>query len=196
MTLKITDTIYFAGTVYLADSLQVSDCVAFAAPHFQSSLSSSFVQALLCKTFIEGATLPSSMPFALENSFHIGQHSDVLLFSLTKASSNSPCGKFICNKFYWWNKQTRPYGTCLPLCCPVCGALWCWDRLVWSGLIGEGLWSVGCANPHCSLGENGAQLVPRGMISGVQPRGSRFITPKKKRQSGWMVVTLLYEEIL
>ncbi|KIK75222.1 hypothetical protein PAXRUDRAFT_173439, partial [Paxillus rubicundulus Ve08.2h10] len=49
-----------------------SNCVAFVAPHFQSSLSSSFLQALLCKTFIESATLPSSMPFALENSFHIG----------------------------------------------------------------------------------------------------------------------------
>ncbi|KIK72301.1 hypothetical protein PAXRUDRAFT_180942, partial [Paxillus rubicundulus Ve08.2h10] len=68
--------------------------------HFQSSLSSSFLQALLCKTFIEGATLPSSMPFAPENSFRIGQHSDMLLFSLTKASSDSPRGKFICDKFF------------------------------------------------------------------------------------------------
>ncbi|KIK75951.1 hypothetical protein PAXRUDRAFT_171213, partial [Paxillus rubicundulus Ve08.2h10] len=107
--------------------LQVSNCVAFVAPHLQSSLSSSFLQALLCKTFIKGATLPSSMPFALENSFHIDQHSDVLLFSLTEASSDSPHGKVVCDKFFWWNKQTRPYGTCLPLCCPVCGALRCWD---------------------------------------------------------------------
>ncbi|KIK72140.1 hypothetical protein PAXRUDRAFT_181266, partial [Paxillus rubicundulus Ve08.2h10] len=106
---------------------QVSNCMAFVAPHFQSSLSSSLLQALLCKTFIEGATLSSSMPFALENYCCIGQHSDVLLLLLTEASSNSPCGKFICDKFFWWNKQTRHYGTCLPLCCPVCGALHCWD---------------------------------------------------------------------
>ncbi|KIK76611.1 hypothetical protein PAXRUDRAFT_169372 [Paxillus rubicundulus Ve08.2h10] len=72
--------------------LQVSNFVAFVAPHFQSSLSSSFVQALLCKTFIKGTNLPSSMPFALENSFCIGQHSNVLLSSLPEAFSNTPCG--------------------------------------------------------------------------------------------------------
>ncbi|KIK77309.1 hypothetical protein PAXRUDRAFT_167299, partial [Paxillus rubicundulus Ve08.2h10] len=84
--------------------LQVSNCMAFMVPHFQSSLSSIFLQALLCKTFIEGTTLPSSTPFALENSFHIGQHSDMLLFLLTEASSALLCGKFICDKFFWWNK--------------------------------------------------------------------------------------------
>ncbi|KIK79185.1 hypothetical protein PAXRUDRAFT_161970, partial [Paxillus rubicundulus Ve08.2h10] len=146
----------FQDLHYSLHCLQVSNCVALTAPHLQSYLSSSFLQALLCKTFIEGATLPSSMPFALENSFCIGQHSNVLLFLLTKASSESPCRKFVCSKFFWWNKQTRPYGTCLPLCCPICGALHCWDRPVWSGLIGEGSWSVGCANPHCGLGKNGA----------------------------------------
>ncbi|KIK76242.1 hypothetical protein PAXRUDRAFT_170511, partial [Paxillus rubicundulus Ve08.2h10] len=50
-------------------------------------------------------------------------------------------------KFIWWSKQTRPYRTSLPLSCPVCGALWCWDWPVWSGSAGEGLWSVACENP-------------------------------------------------
>ncbi|KIK73539.1 hypothetical protein PAXRUDRAFT_20744 [Paxillus rubicundulus Ve08.2h10] len=34
-----------------------------------STLSTSFLQALIFNTFIEGATLPSSIPFSLKNSF-------------------------------------------------------------------------------------------------------------------------------
>ncbi|KIK73820.1 hypothetical protein PAXRUDRAFT_177418, partial [Paxillus rubicundulus Ve08.2h10] len=49
--------------------LQVFNCMAFAAHHFQSILSTGFLQALIFNTFIEGATLPSSIPFSLENSF-------------------------------------------------------------------------------------------------------------------------------
>ncbi|KIK73078.1 hypothetical protein PAXRUDRAFT_179314, partial [Paxillus rubicundulus Ve08.2h10] len=123
------------------------NCVAFAAHRFQSTLSTSFLQALIFNTFIEGATLPSSIPFSLENSFQMGQHMDVLLFSLTKAPSPLSCGNFTCDKFIWWSKQTRPYGTSFPLSCPVCGALRSWDWPVWSGSVGEGSWSVACKNP-------------------------------------------------
>ncbi|KIK73821.1 hypothetical protein PAXRUDRAFT_65920, partial [Paxillus rubicundulus Ve08.2h10] len=59
----------------------------------------------------------------------MGQHTDVLLFSLTKASSPLSHRNFTCDKFIWWSKQTRPYGTSLPLSCPICGALQCWDWL-------------------------------------------------------------------
>ncbi|KIK78531.1 hypothetical protein PAXRUDRAFT_163759 [Paxillus rubicundulus Ve08.2h10] len=145
-----------ADAIYFSHSFQVSNCVAFMALHFQSCLSLNFLQVLLFKMFIEGNTLPSSMPFALKNSFHIVQHTDMLLLSLTEASSPSLHAKVMCNMFLWWNKQTRPYGTSLPLCFPVCGALQCWDQPVWSGLTREGSWSIWCANPHCSLDKNGA----------------------------------------
>ncbi|KIK72859.1 hypothetical protein PAXRUDRAFT_60025, partial [Paxillus rubicundulus Ve08.2h10] len=61
--------------------LQVLNCVAFMVHRFQLTLSTSFLQALIFNTFIKGATLPSSIPFSLKNSFQIGQHMDVLLFS-------------------------------------------------------------------------------------------------------------------
>ncbi|KIK79148.1 hypothetical protein PAXRUDRAFT_162083, partial [Paxillus rubicundulus Ve08.2h10] len=176
--------------------LQVLNCVAFAAHCFQSTLSTSFLQALIFNTFIEGTTLPSSIPFSLENSFQMGQHTDMLLFSLTKAPSPLSHGNFTCNKFIWWSKQTRPYRTSLPLSCPVCRALWCWDWLVWSGSVGEGLWSVACENPQCSLDGKGVQFAQCSALSRVQPEGSCFITAKKKRPSGWMAVTLLDEEIM
>ncbi|KIK75516.1 hypothetical protein PAXRUDRAFT_172614, partial [Paxillus rubicundulus Ve08.2h10] len=76
-----------------------------------------FLQVLIFNTFIEGMTLPSSIPFSLENSFHMGQHMDMLLFPLSKASSPLSCRNFTCDKFIWWSKQTRPYGTSLPLSC-------------------------------------------------------------------------------
>ncbi|KIK73271.1 hypothetical protein PAXRUDRAFT_178853, partial [Paxillus rubicundulus Ve08.2h10] len=172
-----------------------SNCMAFAAHHFQLTLSTSFLQALIFNTFIEGATLLSSIPFSLENSFQMGQYMDVLLFSLTKAPSPLSCRNFTCNKFIWWSKQTRPYRTSLPLSCPVCGPLWCWDQPVWSASVGEGSWSVACENPRCSLDGKGVQFIQCGALSGVQPEGSHFITAKK-RPSGWMVVMLLDEEIM
>ncbi|KIK78903.1 hypothetical protein PAXRUDRAFT_162779, partial [Paxillus rubicundulus Ve08.2h10] len=166
--------------------LQILNCVAFTAHCFQSTLSTRFLQVLIFNTFIEGTTLPSSIPFSLENSFQMGQHMDVLLFSLTKAPSPLSCGNFTCNKFIRWSKQTRPYGTSLPLFCPVCRVLRSWDQLVWSGSVREGSWSVACGNPRCSLDGKGVGFAQHGALSGVQPEGSHFITAKKKRPSGWM----------
>ncbi|KAF9218178.1 hypothetical protein BS17DRAFT_770864, partial [Gyrodon lividus] len=73
--------------------LRISHCVAFTAPRFQSTLVSIFMEVLAFQAFVEIIPLP-----ALQNSFRVGKHTDLLLFSLSSPSPPSSPAKIKCKK--------------------------------------------------------------------------------------------------
>ncbi|KAF9230158.1 hypothetical protein BU15DRAFT_69437 [Melanogaster broomeanus] len=173
--------------------LQASYCVAFTALHFQTTIASIFLQALAFQTFVENFALPKSISTALENSFRMGQHSDVILLTLSPPTASTP-SKMLCEKYVWWNMNSKPYGTSLPLACVVCGAVRPWNEAVWTGYRGKSSWSVSCGNEHCGLQENGVRVHPHGTVVGSRPVNMRYITPRRKRQHGWVAVTMFKED--
>ncbi|KIJ12242.1 hypothetical protein PAXINDRAFT_14866 [Paxillus involutus ATCC 200175] len=118
--------------------LRVSHCLAFTALRFQSAFASIFMEVLAFQAFIESIPLSACLSITLQNSFHIGKHTNLLLFTLSSPSPPTSLAKIKCEKYLWWNTQSRPYGTSLPLSCPVCGVVHAWKTPVWGGKVNKG----------------------------------------------------------
>ncbi|KAG9312771.1 hypothetical protein JVU11DRAFT_7208 [Chiua virens] len=171
-----------AGLQDSVKSLQVKHCIAFSARRFQPALASFFLTALFFSHLIEGFDIPEAMPKALTNGFDLGTHADVFCFS-NGPSTSEASASFIATKYVWWNANHRPYGTSLPLLCPVCRAVRPWKQPV----IRDSGWTVQCGNPCCGLRADGTHG-PAGLVAGTKPLGIKFVTPTKSRPSGWFSI--------
>ena len=156
--------------------------IAFTAGHFQAALASFFLNALLFSHLIEGFDLREAMPKALSNSLDFGSHSDVILFEPTMPSSPQNPATLSATKFVWWNSHHRLYGFPLPLACPVCRTVRPWKEFL---SLPSG-WTTECSNPGCGLRSDGSREQAAGKMSGTKPDGFAFVTPTKKRTSGWL----------
>ena len=157
--------------------------IAFTAVRFQGVLASFFLNALFFSHLVEGFGVHESFPKALSNSFDLGPHSDVVLFESLPSISHHSATMSI-TKFVWWNSHHRPYGVTLPLVCPVCHAVRPWKELT----LQPGGWATECENPTCGLQSDGSRERPVARLSGIKPDDITFVTPVKKRPSGWFSV--------
>lgn len=171
--------------------LELQHAVAFTAVRFQGVLASFFLNALFFSHFIEGFGLREAFPKALSNGFDFGSHSDVVLFESPLPSPSLPVNtpSFSATKFAWWNTHHRPYGFTLPLVCPVCHAVRPWKEAT---MLPDG-WVASCENPSCGLREDGSRENPAAKLFGKKPDGIEFVTPVKKRPSGWFAVDISSE---
>jgi len=163
--------------------------IAFTAVRFQAVLASFFLNALFFSHFVEGFDVRESFPKALSNGFDFGSHSDVVLFESPLPSIAHHSAAMSVTKFVWWNSHHRPYGVTLPLICPVCHAIRPWREFT----LLSGGWATECENPTCGLQSDGLREHPVAKLSGMKPDNIVFVTPVKKRPSGWFSVDITPE---
>ncbi|KIJ58340.1 hypothetical protein HYDPIDRAFT_34283 [Hydnomerulius pinastri MD-312] len=194
----------FQGLRESLKTLQVAQAVAFAAPQFQPSNATYFILALIHSSIIQGFPVRQCFPGALQNSFELGKHSDVILFSTSHApaaptplsppSSPSPPSMtttLLCEKYVWWNTSSQPYGHSLSFVCHVCGALRSWSQPLYD----SGSWTVDCMNGKCGLAPDGHRVAPRGKVTNKIPTDIAWVTPTNKRKHGWFVRVIFREVV-
>ena len=160
--------------------LPIRDCIAFVTPCFQAPLANIFLLTLFRSKIIQLIAFSASLPHALERDPELGAHTDILHFSFNR--SLPPIVSVTCNKYVWWNSNMRPYGSDIPFLCPTCTSVRPWGEITKE----EKTWSIQCSNPACGLSADKSQLQPRGEISMEKPANFAFVTPTKKRASGWI----------
>ncbi|KIM50284.1 hypothetical protein SCLCIDRAFT_922017 [Scleroderma citrinum Foug A] len=159
--------------------LPIRNCIAFVTPRFQAPLANIFLLTLFRSKIIQSIDFSSSFPRALERDSELGAHTDIMHFSFDRSSP--PITSMTCDKYVWWNANTRPYGHDIPFLCPACASVRPWGRTVKK----EGSWIIQCSNPDCGLNADKSRFRPRATVSGEKSGDVTFITPTNKRTSGW-----------
>ena len=149
--------------------------------HFQAPLANIFLLTLFWSKIIQLIDFSASLPHTLEWDPELGTHTDILHFSFDRSSS-PPIVSVTCNKYVWWSSNMQPYGSDIPFLCPTCNSVRPWGEITKE----EKTWSIQCSNPACGLNADKSRLQLRGAISMEKPANFTFVTPTKKRMSGWI----------
>lgn len=168
----------------------LNSAITFTALRFQGVLASFFLNGLFLSTVVEGFGLQEAMSKALSNSFHLGPHSDVIIFEFPLPSPSQQPSPPLITKFVWWNSHHRPYGFSLPLVCPVCNAIRPWEENI---TLSEEEWATRCRNPSCGLRKDGSREKPGGKVLQKKPDIIDFVTPGRRKTNGWFTLDVSAE---
>ena len=103
----------------------VQDIIAFTAPRFFPSLATPAILTYMYNVVPQGKE--AGVPQMLNaGPFHIGQQTGVVHLALRDKKVSQ-------TRFFWQEKNTKPFGQQLPAQCGRCGSVYAWEEAHASG---------------------------------------------------------------